>query len=112
MGLPRSHSITSQAEFQRVFRLGTRRSGACLKVCAVRSNAGRTRYGMAVGRRVGGAVIRNRVKRVLREQLRELKLTEPWDVVIVARPESAGRSSRQIGAELRQLFARAGVDVV
>ena len=111
MGLSRSQSIASQAEFQRVFRLGTRRAGACLKVCAARSTEGRTRYGMAVGRRVGGAVVRNRVKRVLREQLGELRVTEPWDVVVVARPESASRSSRQIGIELRQLFARAGVDV-
>ena len=59
------------------------------------------RVGFAVGRQVGGAVVRNRVKRRLRELARALPLVPGHDIVIAARP-----SSRSAGfAELRDALA-------
>ena len=58
-----------------------------------------SRYGFSVSRRVGKAVIRNRVKRLLREILRLTPLKPGWDIIFIARPVVATAEY----ANLRQL---------
>jgi ribonuclease P protein component len=48
-----------------------------------------TRVGYAIGKRVGNAVTRNRVRRRLREIVRATPLAPGYDVVVTARPEAA-----------------------
>lgn len=69
------------------------------------------RVGFAVSRRVGGAVVRNRVRRRLREALRqELQGVRPGtDVVLAARRECADAGFDQIRQALRTALKRAGV---
>ena len=73
------------------------------------SGTARFRAGIAVGKRVGGAVQRNRVKRRIRELLRArlVELTPGWDVVISARPPAAAASFAELGAAIDQLLGRA-----
>ena len=55
------------------------------------------RLGLAVGRRVGNAVVRNRIRRLLKEIFRHIAPELlPVDVVIVARPEAAGYADRRL----------------
>jgi ribonuclease P protein component len=58
---------------------------------------GGVRLGVSVGRKLGGAVERNRLKRALREAFRELggRLPDDHDFVIVARPDLAGLIERE-----------------
>jgi ribonuclease P protein component len=56
---------------------------------------------------VGKAVVRNRVRRRLREIARSLPLAEGFDVVITARPEAAGAAFRELKAETELLLRRA-----
>ena len=65
--------------------------------------------GFAVGRRVGNAVVRNRVKRRLREHLRQRILPENWDIVVAARPAAAGATYRELGQAMDELLSRAGL---
>jgi ribonuclease P protein component len=65
-----------------------------------------TRFAFAIPKRVGGAVVRNRVRRRLREILRSFSLLEGFDVVISARPEAAPASFQALQAEMTTLMRR------
>lgn len=84
---------------------GRRRSGRHLVVVALANEQGRPRFGLVVSRKVGNAVIRNRVKRRLKEVLRHHK--SGWtgvDVVIIARSSAATASAAVLGDELIHLL--------
>ena len=69
----------------------------------------RTRFGFSTGRRLGGAVTRNRVRRRLREAVRALapRINPGWDVLIVARPPSATATYASLAAGVERVL-RAG----
>ena len=66
-----------------------------------------TRYAFAVSKRVGKAVVRNKVRRRLREVLRAAGMQEGFDLVITARSEAAQASFQELKAELLVLLKRA-----
>ena len=68
-----------------------------------------SRFGFAVGRDVGSAVVRNRVKRRLREAVSSLPVASGWNAVIRAKPRAADVTFWNIRAELSALFAGAGM---
>jgi len=63
------------------------------------------------GKRLGGAVIRNRVRRRLREGMRAVlpRIRNGWDIMLIARPESAGASSEELHAAIVDLAHRGGL---
>jgi ribonuclease P protein component len=83
----RSERLLRRGEFVRVQRQGRRVHLAHFVMLLLRARAPGVRVGVTVGKRVGGAVQRNRVKRVVREVFRRNKLLFPrdCDVVLVAR---------------------------
>ncbi len=68
-----------------------------------------SRYGFSVGRRVGKAVVRNRVKRLLREILRLTPLLPGWDIIFIARPLAASADYTNLEKSVKGLLRRARV---
>ena len=67
------------------------------------------RYGFVTSRAVGMAVVRNRVRRRLREAVRPLSLKDGWDIVVIARRSAAEATYRELRESLASLLTRAGV---
>ena len=65
-----------------------------------------SRYGLVTSKKVGGAVIRNRVKRRLREITKRLPVKPGWDIVLVARPAMAEAEHQDIKDKIRELLAK------
>ena len=84
-------------------------SNQLLSLRILRNDVGTTRLGFSVGRRVGKAVVRNRVKRRLRELLRQRMLPESWDIVVAARPAAAEATYRRLDQAVKELLTRAGL---
>ena len=79
--------LTRSAEFDAVYRRGSSAASRHLVVYAFPSERDEARVGIAVSRKVGNAVVRNRLKRQLREAFDALDPTPVGlDVVLVARP--------------------------
>jgi len=98
-------------EFSAIQERGTTRSTGLVTARFLRTNLVATRFGLATGRRIGGAVVRNRVRRRLREALREMASSfQPgWDVLIIARPAIVDADHAALVGALRRTLERGGV---
>ncbi|HUG48194.1 MAG TPA: ribonuclease P protein component [Candidatus Limnocylindria bacterium] len=76
-----------------------------------RNDLDRTRYGISTGRRLGSAVVRNRVRRRMKSVLRVLggRVSAGWDILLVARPPAAEATQAQLAQALDRLLRAAGL---
>ena len=66
-----------------------------------------SRYGLSVGRRVGKAVVRNKVKRLFREVLRLTPLQPGWDIIFIARPAAVTADYARLKESVNNLLSQA-----
>jgi ribonuclease P protein component len=108
--------LSRSAEFERVYRQGRSTANRHLVLYTFPNPASEhPRLGLSVSRKVGGAVERNRVKRMLREAFAQVEgeLLKGQDIVVVARPSAAELIEREglkgVDAALSELIVKAGL---
>jgi ribonuclease P protein component len=83
---PAEH-IRRRADFEQAYNTGARVSGRYMTVFVRATNEPEARLGVAATRKIGGAVVRNRAKRLVRELFRQSKPAASLDIVVVPRRE-------------------------
>mgnify|MGYP005839833727 CR=1 FL=1 len=109
--LPRKNRLTRSSDFQRVRSQGRSWSDRLLVVSRAPNGLEVTRFGFSVSRRIGGAVERNRVRRLMREAVRlQHDLVAPgWDVVFIARKGVGDRDYWAVEGSVTRLLRLAGL---
>jgi ribonuclease P protein component len=103
--------LSRPQDFAAIQGLGTSRSHPLLIARFLRTDLETTRFGLSTGRRLGGAVVRNRVRRRVREVLRVMapSFQPGWDVLIIARPAVVEADHDALVGALHRLLVRGGV---
>jgi len=103
--------ISRPRDFATLQSGGAVRAHPLLLARFVRTDLETTRFGLSTGRKLGGAVIRNRVRRRLREALRVMapSFQPGWDVLIIARAGLVEADHEALMGALRRILRRGGV---
>ena len=109
LAFPKSRRLTRPGDFEQVKKNGRVQHGRLLTLSSVDNQGSSFRAGFITSRRVGGAVVRNRIRRRLREIVRKhqaLILDGVW-VVTIARMQAARADYHELEAEWLRLARRA-----
>ena len=100
-GFPKAARVRRRREYLALQRDGRRCHTAHLVVLRRPAASGRPRLGVTVSKRIGNAVVRNRVKRLVREAFRvcQTSISPPVDVVVIAKPGAERLTYAQVAAE-------------
>lgn len=103
--------LKKNKSFQTVYRMGKSYANRQLVVYILPNKSGERRVGFAAGKRLGNAVKRNRVKRLLREayRLNQHHLVSGFDLIIVGRQTIAGEKLSAVQEAFVHLCRRAGI---
>jgi ribonuclease P protein component len=103
---PRSCRLRSRRQFVEVYTKGRRVGSSSFTLFGLPNNLGHCRLGLTVSRKIGGAVRRNRTKRLLREvfRLNRTRLEPALDLVVNAHPSIRGRGLHELEREFTSSF--------
>ncbi|MCE2399339.1 ribonuclease P protein component [Candidatus Poribacteria bacterium] len=110
---PHPERLKKSWEFQRAYKKGKKCWDTYFVIYVFRTQFSQPRLGITVSKKVGKSVQRNRVKRLIREAFRMLKLEllPQYDIVVVGRKAACRLSGQQATESLHQLFCRASITI-
>jgi ribonuclease P protein component len=113
VGIPRTNRLRRNSEFGRVRASGRSWANRWLVLAVTANDLDLVRVGVTASRRLGGAVVRSRVRRLIREAVRPWlgRISGGWDLVFIARAPLASASFQKVDQVVAQLLHRAGLVV-
>ncbi len=108
MSFPRSHRLTNKAEYKSLFDKSNKVSQRCFLVLFKPNQKLNARLGLVIGKRaINSAVIRNQVKRILRESFRQHKeKLKGLDIIIIARQQCDKLGKQKLREGIDQLWEK------
>jgi len=98
--------IRKRAEFQQVYDRGVRVSGRYSTMFLLPNAQGVTRLGIAATKKLGGSVLRNRAKRLIREVFRRNDVARGFDIVVIPKRELLDAGLTVLEADYRNILER------
>jgi len=107
--MERKYRLRLNADFKRVRQQGKSWANHLMVLCALPNDLEHSRFGFAASKRIGKAVVRNRVRRRMREavRLRRAFIADGWDVVLIARSAIGRASYAEIAQGVETLLRQA-----
>lgn len=110
-GLVKAQLLRKNKNYQFVYRVGKSYANKMAVLYVLKNSSQQHRIGFVTGKRLGGAVIRNRVKRLFKEafRLNQAKLAPGCDLVVIGRAPVVGQSQAAVTQSLMDLCRKAKV---
>ncbi|MBQ9720285.1 MAG: ribonuclease P protein component [Oscillospiraceae bacterium] len=107
-------TLKKNHEFRRLYSKGSSTAAPCLVLYCRKTRSPRSRIGFTVSNKIGNAVVRNRVRRRLREiyRLHEAEFRPGHDIVVVARMRASGADYHRLEREFLRCADRLGLRTV
>ncbi|AER66445.1 ribonuclease P protein component [Thermovirga lienii DSM 17291] len=111
LGYPADIRLKKAWQYDLVFRTGRRRNGALVRLLFIETHEDKTLIGLAVGKRQGGAVTRNRGKRILKEAARRLypMIKDGYWIVLSLQKRGLSAKSHEVYEDLKRLLSKEGL---
>jgi ribonuclease P protein component len=100
-------ALTKRAQYLAVYKSRKAWVNNLIVIKALPNELEFSRYGFSVAKNVGKAVVRNRVRRLLKEIVRVTSMEPGWDIVFIARPSAAAADYHQLKKSIDKLLSRA-----
>jgi ribonuclease P protein component len=99
-------ALKKRAQFQNIYEYGKTKVDRYLVVRLLANNLEISRLGFSVSKRLGKAVVRNRIRRLLKEICRKIPVKPGFDIVIIARNRAVGADYQQLTESVVDLFRK------
>ena len=101
--------LTRSEQYSRAYTRGKSHASSIVVVKSLASGLDYPRFGLVVSKKVGNAVVRNHVRRVLREIVRQMPVETGYDTVIIARPAITRADFSLLKQNVEALFKKAAL---
>ncbi|OPJ55455.1 ribonuclease P protein component [Alkalithermobacter paradoxus] len=111
MNLNNSGILKKTSDFTKVYKLGKSFANRSLVIYILENNLNQNRVGFSVSKKVGNSVVRNRVKRLIRESFRlnNDKIKEGYDIIFISRVGAKDLDYKGIESSMYNLFKKSKI---